>query len=88
MGSKVLNLCEFSIISSKIKTKIFPQNLIKSWDVTIFFLWTMLVFLKRVGLKRFEWCWKREKDLCKKVVEKGACLDCGLDLFMSCLMYF
>jgi hypothetical protein len=26
-----------------------------------FCLWTMLVFLKRVGLKKFEWCWKREK---------------------------
>jgi hypothetical protein len=35
----------------------------------------MLVFLKRVVLKRFEWCWKREKVLCKKVVQKGACLD-------------
>jgi hypothetical protein len=26
----------------------------------------MLVFIKRVVLKRFEWCWKREKALCKK----------------------
>jgi hypothetical protein len=34
MDSKVLNLCEFSIISSKTKTKNFPQNLIKSWVVT------------------------------------------------------
>jgi hypothetical protein len=23
--------------------------------------WSMLVFIKRVVLKRFEWCWKREK---------------------------
>jgi hypothetical protein len=22
----------------------------------------MLVFIKRVSSKRFEWCWKREKD--------------------------
>jgi hypothetical protein len=27
-------------------------------------------------LKRFEWCWKREKVSCKKVVQKAACLDC------------
>jgi hypothetical protein len=31
---------------------------------------------------------KREKVACKKVVQKGACLDCGLDFFMPCLMLF
>jgi hypothetical protein len=32
----------------------------------------MLVFIKRVvSKKKFEWCWKREKALCKKVVQKG-----------------
>jgi hypothetical protein len=34
------------------------------------------------------WCWKRGKVSCKKVVQKGACLDCGLDFFMPCLMSF
>jgi hypothetical protein len=34
LTQKVLNPCEFSINTSKIKTKIFPQNLIKSWVVT------------------------------------------------------
>jgi hypothetical protein len=53
-----------------------------------FDLWSMLVFIKRVVLKRFKWCWKREKVHCKKVVQKGACLDCGLDFFMSCLILF
>jgi hypothetical protein len=53
-----------------------------------FCLWTMMVFLKRVGLKKFEWCWKREKALCKKVVQEGACVDCDLGFFMSCLMSF
>jgi hypothetical protein len=38
--------------------------------------------------KRFEWCWKREKVPCKKVVQKGACLDCGLGFCMSWLMLF
>jgi hypothetical protein len=51
-------------------------------------LWFMLVFIKRVVSKRFEWCWKREKVSCKKVVQKGACLDCGLDFSMPCLMSF
>jgi hypothetical protein len=49
---------------------------------------SMLVFIKRVFSKRFEWCWKREKVSCKKVVQKGACLDCGLDFCMPCLMSF
>jgi hypothetical protein len=35
MDSKVSNPCENSIISSNTKTKIFPQNLIKSWVVTV-----------------------------------------------------
>jgi hypothetical protein len=30
----------------------------------------MLVFIKRVVSKKFEWFWKREKALCKKVVQK------------------
>jgi hypothetical protein len=53
-----------------------------------FDLWSMLVFIKRVISKRFEWCWKREKVSCKKVVQKGACVDCGLGFCMSCLMSF
>jgi hypothetical protein len=50
--------------------------------------WSMLVFIKIVVSMRFEWCWKREKVLMQKVVSKGACLDCGLDFCMSCLMSF
>jgi hypothetical protein len=42
----------------------------------------MLVFIKRVVSKSFEWCWKREKVSCKKLVQKGACLDCGLGFSM------
>jgi hypothetical protein len=44
---------------------------------------------KELFQKRFEWCWKREKALCKKkLVQKGACVDCGLGFCMSCLMSF
>jgi hypothetical protein len=53
-----------------------------------FYLWSMLVFIKRVISKRFKWCWKREKVSCKKVIQKGACVDCGLGFCMSCLMSF
>jgi hypothetical protein len=45
-------------------------------------------FIKRVSSKMFEWCWKREIVLRKKVVQKGACVDCGLGFCMSCLMSF
>jgi hypothetical protein len=45
---------------------------------------SMLVFIKKVVSKRLEWCWKREKVSCKNVVQKGACLDCGLDFCMQC----
>jgi hypothetical protein len=45
-------------------------------------------FHQKSWIKKFEWCWKREKDLDKKVVQKGACLDYGLDFFMSCLKSF
>jgi hypothetical protein len=50
--------------------------------------WSKLVFIKRVSAKRFEWCWKREKVSCKKVVQEGACVDCGLGFCISCLMSF
>jgi hypothetical protein len=43
---------------------------------------------QRVGYKKFKWCWKREKALCKKVVQEGACVDCGLGFCISCLMSF
>jgi hypothetical protein len=41
---------------------------------------------KELFFKKFEWCWKREKALCKKVAPEGACVDCGLGFYMSCLM--
>jgi hypothetical protein len=51
-------------------------------------LWSMLVFIKRFVSKRFEWCGKEKKFSCKKVLQKGACLDCGLEFCMPCLMSF
>jgi hypothetical protein len=62
------------------------SDLVISCINVYFYLLSMLVFIKRVISKKFEWCWKREKALCKKVVQKGACVDCGLGFCMPCLM--
>jgi hypothetical protein len=64
------------------------QILLYLYIKVYFDLWSMLVFIKRVISKRFEWCWKREKVSCKKVVQKGACVDCGLGFCMSCVISF
>jgi hypothetical protein len=48
----------------------------------------MLVFIKRVISKSSNGVGKEKKNYAKKVVQKGACLDCGLDFCMSCLMSF
>jgi hypothetical protein len=69
-------------------TLIFVQILLYLFIKVYFCPWSLLVFIKRVGLKKFKWCWKRQKALCKKVVQEGACVDCGLGFCMSCLMYF
>jgi hypothetical protein len=42
----------------------------------------------RVVSKKVDWCWKRVKSFMLIVVQMGACLDCGLDFCMSCLMLF
>jgi hypothetical protein len=60
----------------------FCSDLILSLHQGVFGPLVYVVFIKRVVLKRFEWCWNREKVSCKKVVQKEACLDCGLDFFM------
>jgi hypothetical protein len=48
---------------------IFVQILLYLCIKVYFDLWSMLVFIKRVELKRFEWCWKREKNYAE-VVQK------------------
>jgi hypothetical protein len=48
----------------------FFQILLYLCNKVYFDLWSMLVFIKRVVSKKFEWCWKREKNLCKKWYKK------------------
>jgi hypothetical protein len=43
---------------------IFVQILLYLCIKVCLHLWSMLVFIKRVVSKRFEWCWKREKVSC------------------------
>jgi hypothetical protein len=38
--------------------------------------------------KKFRMVLEKKKVSCKKVVQKGACVDCGLGFCMSCLMSF
>jgi hypothetical protein len=45
---------------------IFVQILLYLCIKVYFDLWSMLVFVKRVISKRFEWCWKREKSFMQK----------------------
>jgi hypothetical protein len=60
---------------------IFVQILLCFCIKVYLYHWSMLVFIKRVISKRFELCWKREKISCQKWYKKGACLDCGLELW-------
>jgi hypothetical protein len=53
-----------------------------------FCLWTMLVFLKRVGLKKFKWCWKREKVYAKKSGTRRSLCRLRLRLFHVMLDVF
>jgi hypothetical protein len=82
----------FSFSRTAFSFRFLPWFLFRSFFylcIKVYFdLWSMLVFIKRVVSNRFEWCWKREKVSCKKVVQKGACLDCGLDFCMPCLISF
>jgi hypothetical protein len=43
---------------------------------------------KELFIKSLNGDWKWEKALCKKVVQEGACVDCGLVFCMSCLISF
>jgi hypothetical protein len=46
------------------------QILLYLYIKVYFDLWSMLVFIKRVVHKKFEWCWKREKVYAKKWYKK------------------
>jgi hypothetical protein len=43
---------------------------------------------KELFIKSLNGVGKEKKLYAKKVVQEGACVDCGLGFSMSCLMYF
>jgi hypothetical protein len=45
-------------------------------------------FHQKSCFKKVRMVLEKRKNLCKKVVQKGVCLDCGLEFCMSCLMSF
>jgi hypothetical protein len=47
-----------------------------------------VVFHQKSWVKKVWMVLEKRKSFMQKVVQKGACLDCGLDFFMSCLMSF
>jgi hypothetical protein len=47
--------------------------------------WSMLVFIKRVVAKRFEWCWKREKKFHAKSGTKKSLFRLRLRLLHAML---
>jgi hypothetical protein len=66
------NECSLSLLLclAFIFALIFVQILLYLCIKVYFCLWSMLVFIKRVELKKFEWCWKRGKVSCKKWYKK------------------
>jgi hypothetical protein len=50
--------------------------------------WVCWFSSKELSQKGLNGVGKEKKFNAKKVVQKGACLDCGLDFFMPCLMSF
>jgi hypothetical protein len=54
----------------------------------VFRLLVYVGFHQNSCLKKVWMVLEKRKVSCKKVVQKGACLDCGLDFFMPCLMSF
>jgi hypothetical protein len=49
-------------------------------------LWSMLFFIKKSCFKKVRMMLEKRKSFMQKVVQKGACVDCGLGFCMSCLM--
>jgi hypothetical protein len=45
-------------------------------------------FYQKSCLKKVWMVLEKRKSFMQKVVQKGACLDCGIDFCMPCLMSF
>jgi hypothetical protein len=90
--SKKTDLIECSLFLLLCLVCIFPLNFYS--DLVISFYQGVFLPLDHVGFHQKSWIKKvrmvleKRRRFMQKVVQKGACLDRGLDFFMSCLMSF
>jgi hypothetical protein len=66
----------------------FRSDLVLSLFQGVFGPLVYVGFHQKSCFKKVRMVLEKRKKLCKKVVQKGACLDCGLGFCMSCLMSF
>jgi hypothetical protein len=66
----------------------FCLDIVLSWHQGVFRPLVYVSFHQKSCLKKVWMVLKEKKFHAKKVVQKGACLDCGLDFCMPCLMSF
>jgi hypothetical protein len=66
----------------------FYSDLVISLYQGVFWPLVHVGFHQKSCFKKVRMVLEKKKNLYKKVVQKGACVDCGLDLCMSCLMSF
>jgi hypothetical protein len=64
------------------------SDLVISLYQGVFWPLVHVCFHQKSCFKKVRMVMEKRKKLCKKVVQKGACLDCGLDFCMLCLIYF
>jgi hypothetical protein len=62
----------------------FVQSLLVFLSYIWLALWSLFIIIFESCFKQVDWCWRRVKYFMLIVVQKGACLDCGLDFSISC----
>jgi hypothetical protein len=66
----------------------FCSVLVLSLYQGVFWALVHVGFHQKSCFKKVRMVLEKRKNFMQKVVQKGACLDCGLDFFMSCLISF
>jgi hypothetical protein len=66
----------------------FCSNLVLSLYQSVFGPLVYVGFHQKSYFKKVQMVLEKRKFSCKKVVQKGACLDCGLGFCITCLMSF
>jgi hypothetical protein len=84
------NECSFflELRSAFVFCLIFCSDLVLSLYQGVFWPLVHVGFHQKSSFKKVRMVLEKRKISCKKVVQKGACLDWGLDFCMSCLISF